>query len=75
MHLRNAPTRLMKQMGHGREYRYAHSEPHGYAAGERYLPDDMAEPRWYQPVKRGLEIKIQEKLSQLRRLDEDAERK
>ncbi len=69
VHLRNAPTRLMKELGYGREYRYAHDEPGGYAAGETYLPDDMAEPRWYQPVDRGLELKIREKLAQLRALD------
>ena len=72
VHLRNAPTRLMKELGYGHEYRYAHDEPHAYAAGETYLPDGMAEPRWYQPVPRGLESKIAEKLAFLRQLDEDA---
>lgn len=72
VHLRNAPTRLMKELGYGHEYRYAHDEPHGYAAGETYFPDDMAEPGWYQPVSRGLEQKIGDKLAFLRKLDEDA---
>jgi putative ATPase len=72
VHLRNAPTKLMKELGHGHEYRYAHDEPHAYAAGETYLPDGMAEPGWYQPVPRGLESKIAEKLAFLRKLDEDA---
>ena len=68
-HLRNAPTQLMKELGHGHQYRYAHDEPDAYAAGERYLPDDMHEPRWYQPVARGLETKLAEKLAYLRQLD------
>jgi putative ATPase len=68
-HLRNAPTQLMKELGHGHQYRYAHDEPDAYAAGERYLPDDMPEPRWYQPVARGLETKLAEKLAYLRQLD------
>jgi len=71
-HLRNAPTKLMKELGHGRQYRYAHDEPEAYAAGERYLPDDMPEPHWYQPVPRGLESKIADKLAHLRALDEAA---
>ena len=75
VHLRNAPTRLMKQMGHGREYRYAHSEPNAYAAGETYLPEGMQEPGWYQPVPRGLEIRIGEKLAQLRQWDEEARKR
>jgi len=69
LHLRNAPTRLMKAQGYGKQYRYAHDEPHGYAAGERYFPDGLHPPRWYQPVARGLEIKIGEKLQWLRQLD------
>ncbi|MBV8659617.1 MAG: replication-associated recombination protein A [Burkholderiales bacterium] len=72
VHLRNAPTKLMKELGYGHEYRYAHDEPNAYAAGETYLPDDMAEPGWYQPVPRGLEAKIGEKLAQLRKWDEEA---
>jgi len=71
-HLRNAPTRLMKQMGYGQRYRYAHDEPDAYAAGESYLPEGMAEPRWYKPVPRGLEIRIAEKLERLRQLDREA---
>ncbi len=68
-HLRNAPTKLMKELGHGRQYRYAHDEPEAYAAGESYLPDGMPEPDWYQPVPRGLETKIADKLAHLRALD------
>ena len=75
MHLRNAPTKLMKELGHGRAYRYAHDEPHGYAAGESYLPDGMARPGWYRPVQRGLESKIAEKLAFLRQLDDEAKKK
>ncbi|KTC81790.1 replication-associated recombination protein A [Legionella cincinnatiensis] len=69
IHLRNAPTRLLKKLGYGKEYRYAHDEPHAYAAGEHYLPEGMQEPGWYKPVERGLEIKIAEKLAFLRSLD------
>ncbi len=69
VHLRNAPTRLMKEMGHGREYRYAHDEPHAYAAGENYLPEGMGAPLWYRPVNRGLEIRIAEKMAFLKELD------
>ncbi len=72
VHLRNAPTKLMKELGYGHEYRYAHDEPNAYAAGETYLPDGMAEPRWYEPVPRGIEAKIAEKLAWLRGLDEAA---
>ena len=71
-HLRNAPTQLMKQLGYGKLYRYAHDEPEAYAAGETYLPDGMAEPNWYQPTPRGLEGKISEKLAYLRQLDAEA---
>ncbi len=73
VHLRNAPTKLMKELGYGREYRYAHDEPNAYAAGETYFPDDLDEPGWYQPVPRGLEIRIAEKLAQLRKWDEQAQ--
>ena len=72
VHLRNAPTQLMKDLGHGHAYRYAHDEPHAYAAGESYLPEGMAEPRWYEPVERGLESKIAERMAFLRSLDEQA---
>ncbi|MYM23864.1 AAA family ATPase [Duganella sp. FT135W] len=75
VHLRNAPTKLMKELGYGHEYRYAHDEPHAYAAGETYFPDDMREPGWYQPVPRGLETKIADKMAFLRKLDEDAGKK
>ena len=72
VHLRNAPTKLMKELGYGKEYRYAHDEPEGYAAGESYLPDGVQEPGWYRPVLRGLEAKIAEKLAHLRSLDDQA---
>lgn len=75
VHLRNAPTKLMKELGYGHEYRYAHDEPNAYAAGETYLPDNMAEPNWYQPVDRGLEIKIAEKLALMRQWDQEAKKK
>ena len=74
-HLRNAPTKLMKQMGFGREYRYAHDEPEGYAAGESYLPDGMNRMNWYRPTSRGLEKQIAEKLAHLRALDAAAKNK
>jgi len=73
-HLRNAPTRLMKGLGHGAGYRYAHDEPGAYAAGERYLPEGLAAPRWYEPVARGLELRIGQRLAELRALDEEAGR-
>jgi putative ATPase len=69
LHLRNAPTRLMKEIGYGKGYRYAHDEPGGYAAGERYFPDDMPDRRYYVPVTRGLEIKIGEALAARRARD------
>jgi putative ATPase len=69
LHLRNAPTRLMKQLDYGKGYRYAHDEAGGYAAGEDYFPEGMAPARFYEPVERGLEIRIAEKLRQLRALD------
>ena len=72
IHLRNAPTRLMKELGHGRAYRYAHDEPGGYAADERYFPESMGERRYYEPTDRGLEIRIREKLERLRALDRAA---
>jgi putative ATPase len=75
VHLRNAPTKLMKELGYGHEYRYAHEEPNAYAAGETYLPEGIEEPGWYQPVPRGLEIKIAEKLALLRKWDEKAGKK
>ncbi|MBC7859669.1 MAG: replication-associated recombination protein A [Burkholderiaceae bacterium] len=72
VHLRNAPTKLMKELGHGHAYRYAHDEPDGYAAGETYFPDGMSEPGWYRPVPRGMESKIADKLAWLRELDRKA---
>jgi len=71
-HLRNAPTRLMKELGYGKAYRYAHDEPGAYAAGEQYLPDGLEGQRWYEPVPRGLEQRIADKLAELRRLDDEA---
>jgi putative ATPase len=68
-HLRNAPTQLMKKLGYGDNYRYAHDEPEGYAAGEQYFPDSLGERHYYFPVNRGLEIKIGEKLAYLRNRD------
>jgi putative ATPase len=69
VHLRNAPTKLMKDLGYGKDYRYAHDEAGGYAAGENYFPEGMPAVDWYQPTARGLEIKIGEKLAQLKALD------
>lgn len=74
-HLRNAPTALMKEMGYGAEYRYAHDEPDAYAAGEVYLPEAIASRRYYQPEPRGLEIRLGEKLERLRALDEQSPRR
>jgi len=70
MHLRNAPTRLMKDLDYGKGYRYAHDEPDGFAAGEHYLPDGLHNPGFYRPVERGLEIKIADKLRQLQALNQ-----
>ncbi len=72
VHLRNAPTKLMKELGYGRAYRYAHDEPNAYAAGEQYLPDGLEGQGWYEPVPRGMEAKIAEKLAWLRQLDDEA---
>ena len=72
MHLRNAPTALMEELGYARHYRHAHDEPEGYAAGETYLPERLAGRRYYVPVTRGLEIRIAEKLDRLRELDRAA---
>ena len=66
MHLRNAPTKLMKELDYGKNYRYAHDEEDGFAAGENYFPEDMPAPVFYRPVARGLELKIAEKLQVLR---------
>ena len=73
LHLRNAPTRLMKEIGYGKGYRYAHDEPGAYAAGERYFPDDMPDRRYYVPAPRGLEIKIGEALEARRARDRGAQ--
>ena len=70
MHLRNAPTRLMKDLDYGKGYRYAHDEAHGFAAGENYLPEGMAAPGFYRPVERGLEIRIADKLRELKKLND-----
>ncbi len=74
-HLRNAPTKLMKELGYGRDYRYAHDEPDAYAAGENYFPDGMTPPRLYEPTERGLEAKIKSRLDELRALDAQSRRK
>ena len=74
LHLRNAPTKLMKQLDYGKDYRYAHNEAGGYAAGENYFPEGLPEVSFYQPVERGLEAKIAEKLAHLRELDAAATR-
>ncbi len=73
VHLRNAPTRLMKELGHGRQYRHAHDEPEGYAAGESYLPEALAGRRFYRPTERGLERRIHERLRWLAELDRQAQ--
>ncbi len=70
MHIRNAPTKLMKSLGYGKDYRYAHDEDEAYAAGETYLPEGVERHDWYRPTDRGLEAKIREKLEHLRELDE-----
>jgi putative ATPase len=75
LHLRNAPTRLMKEIGYGKAYRYAHDEPEGYAAGENYFPAELGERHYYRPVDRGLEIRIAEKLAHLRNLDKNAKKR
>ncbi|MEO5701426.1 MAG: replication-associated recombination protein A [Casimicrobiaceae bacterium] len=75
LRLRNAPTRLMKNIGYGKGYRYAHDESEAYAAGERYFPDDMPDVSWYQPVDRGLEVRLKEKLDALRELDDAAKKR
>jgi putative ATPase len=75
LHIRNAPTGLMKKLGYGSEYRYAHDEEGAYAAGERYLPEGMPDVEWYRPTDRGLEANIREKLAQLRQRDADARAK
>jgi len=75
LHIRNAPTRLMKDLGYGKDYRYAHDEADAFAAGEDYFPEGMPEVRWYEPTERGLEAKIREKLEDLRRRNAAAEKK
>ncbi len=70
VHLRNAPTKLMKSLGYGKEYRYAHNEPEAYAAGESYLPEELTGRSYYKPTERGLEIKIADKLRHLKELDQ-----
>jgi putative ATPase len=74
-HLRNAPTKLMKDLGYGRDYRYAHDEPDAYAVGENYFPEGMPDVKWYEPTDRGLEDKIREKMKELRRRDDAATKK
>ena len=70
LRFRNAPTKLMKELGYGKEYQYAHDAPGAYVKGERYLPDEMPDRRYYRPVPRGLEIKIGEALARLRESDD-----
>jgi len=72
LHIRNAPTKLMKSLGYGKDYRYAHDEADAFAAGESYLPEGMPAVEWYKPTERGLELRIREKLAELRRLNEEA---
>jgi putative ATPase len=75
LHIRNAPTRLMKDLGYGKDYRYAHDEADAFAAGEKYFPEGMPEVGWYKPTERGLEGKIKEKLEELRKRNSEAEKK
>jgi putative ATPase len=75
LHIRNAPTRLMKNLGYGKDYRYAHDEPDAFAAGENYLPEGMLRSEWYRPTDRGLEGSIREKLEELRRRNEQARKR
>jgi len=75
LQLRNAPTKLMKEIGYGEDYRYAHDEDDGFAAGENYFPEDMPQRKYYHPVPRGLELKIAEKLAQLEKLNQAAREK
>jgi putative ATPase len=75
LHIRNAPTPLMKQLGYGRDYRYAHDEEGAYAAGENYLPEDMPPIEWYRPTERGLEARLRERIAELRRRDAEAGKK
>jgi putative ATPase len=75
LHIRNAPTKLMKNLGYGKDYRYAHDEPDAFAAGENYLPEGMPAVEWYKPTERGLEGRIREKLEELKRLNAAARAK
>jgi putative ATPase len=72
LHIRNAPTRLMKNLGYGKDYRYAHDEQGAYAAGENYFPEGMPDVEWYKPTERGAESRIRERMEELKRLDEEA---
>jgi putative ATPase len=72
LHIRNAPTKLMKNLGYGKDYRYAHDEAGAYAAGENYFPEGMPAAKWYQPTERGLESRLKERMEELRRLDAEA---
>jgi putative ATPase len=75
LHIRNAPTRLMKNLGYGKDYRYAHDEEGAYAAGEDYFPEGMPAVEWYKPTDRGMESRIRERMEELRRLDQQAKNK
>ncbi len=74
IHLRNAPTKLMKELGYGKAYRYAHDEPGAYSAGEKYFPDEFSDKIYYHPTPRGLESKIAERLAYFRELDKKAKK-
>jgi putative ATPase len=75
LHIRNAPTRLMKDLGYGKDYRYAHDERDAFAAGENYFPEGMPEVDWYRPTARGLEEKIRQRMEELRRRNAEAANK
>ncbi|HWI34992.1 MAG TPA: replication-associated recombination protein A [Burkholderiales bacterium] len=75
LHIRNAPTRLMKNLGYGKDYRYAHDEDGAYAAGENYFPEGMPAVEWYRPTDRGMESRIRERMQEMRRLDDQAKNK
>ena len=72
LRFRNAPTKLMESLGHGKDYRYAHDEEDGYAAGERYLPDEMPDIEFYRPEERGVEARLAARLAELRKRDRDS---
>ena len=75
LHIRNAPTKLMKQLGYGKDYRYAHEEQGAYAAGENYFPEGMPAVEWYKPTERGREARLRERIAEMRQLDAEAAKK